>query len=159
MAIAPTVKRNRGQQPFQPTREQRQVVHLLHSASFPHTFIAKKIGISVPTLHKYFRTELDDAHDEVKSSMIAAIARAANNGHWGAAKYWLATQGGPEWRVTENRTIGGDPDAPPIRIAVTQMTDADIDRELAELDQREQVATETRTLAEAVPRRSNGVGH
>jgi hypothetical protein len=33
-----------------------------------------------------------------------------------AIKYWLATHGGPEWRLTERHEIGGFDGAPPIAV-------------------------------------------
>jgi len=37
------------------------------------------------------RAEIDDARETVKISMVQTILRAAQRGHWGAARYWLMT--------------------------------------------------------------------
>jgi hypothetical protein len=71
-----------------------------------------------------------------------------------AAKYWLATHGGPEWRYSEGRTISGDPNAPPVRVKmdVDAMTEAEIEAELAEIRRLRQVAAEARAMVENLPR-------
>src|SRR5262252_8790588 len=95
-------KRGPGQPQFEPTRAQRQLVQLLWAHGFSQEKIAARIfhqrdldrdgiaregakPISLDTLRKHFRAELDQAKDNLKSAMIANIVRAANNGQWGAA--------------------------------------------------------------------------
>ncbi len=153
-------KKKRGRPPsHEPTDDKRHTVTVLSANGIPQHIIARAIGLPRATMLRHYKEELQEARIRVEAAMGEQIVRAAHGGSWGAAKYWLTVHGDPAWRVPEQHLVGGDPYGRPIRVAVSQLTDADIDRELAELDQREQVATETRTLAEAVPRRSNGVGH
>ena len=92
--------------------------------------------ISVPTLKRAFRHELSEAYEETKASMISSILQAARAGQWGAARYWLATHGGPEWRWT-------DPDAPLMRVGLSssgtdlnRLSDDEVRRQLAELERK-----------------------
>jgi hypothetical protein len=178
MSDEPPKKQRRprpGQPRFEPNDNQRQLVTVLHAHGISHSMIAKRIfhardldqrgrpkpgakGISIPTLREAFREELDEAHEVVKIGMIQALIRAANAGNWGAARFWLATQGGPEWRVVEERRVSGDPEGTPIRVSVHHMSDSDLDRELREIDDREQALAEARKVAQGLPKRSNGLG-
>jgi hypothetical protein len=69
--------------------------------------IAANIGITEKTLRKHFRVELETGHAQVVAAMGSAVVRAGLNGNMIAARYWLSTHGGPAWRITEGRTIGG----------------------------------------------------
>jgi len=135
------------------------LLDLMHANGISHRIIAKAVGIDVKTLRKWYRTELRDAHEEVEAMMGAALISAANKGAWGAAKYWLTVNGAARWRVPERHLIGGDPDSPPVRVDVDQMTEAEIAEELDAIRERRRIAAGARALAEALPKRSNGVGH
>jgi hypothetical protein len=79
----------------------------------------------------------------------AEVVRQALKGNIRAARYWLSTHGGPEWQ--ERRVLAGDP-AQPIAIRdVTQMSDAEIDGELAELEQCEAQAAMARKRIARLP--------
>jgi hypothetical protein len=146
-----------GRPPFQPTREQRSTVQVLVSNGNGERVIARVIGIDRTTLRKHFKDELRNGRDQVVAAVGATVVRSALAGNMFAAKYWLATHGGPEWRYTEGRTIAGDPDAPPIRVKmdVDQMTEAEIQAELEAIREKRRIAAEARAMAESLPRRMN----
>jgi hypothetical protein len=148
-----------GRPPHEPTRERQNTVQVMHSNGIPLRIIAKTIGIDIKTLRKHYRDELRDARWQVEAAMGAALISSANKGAWGAAKYWLTVNGDRRWRVPEHHLIGGDPDAPPVRLDVDQMTEAEIAAELDAIRERRRIAAGARALAEALPKRSNGVGH
>jgi hypothetical protein len=106
----------RGRPPFEPTDNQRQLVQVLVSNGISHASIAEQIGVSEPTLRRAFKRELVNGHERIKAAMGAAIVRAGLGGNMFAAKYWLSTHGGPDWKVVEGREIGGLDGAPPLLV-------------------------------------------
>lgn len=97
-----------GRPAFVPTNKQRRLVQVLHAHGIGFRTIARNLdtedrepprGISVQTLRKHFKTELRDAHEQIKSAMVAALVRAGTGGNVNAIKYWLLCWGGPEWRM------------------------------------------------------------
>jgi hypothetical protein len=161
-----------GRRPFVPTEDQRNLVMTLHAHGIAQATIARQVyrrvdldaggkpregakPIDADTLRKAFRRELDCAHEQVKASMIQVIVAAAEAGCWGAARYWLMTHGGPEWRLTERHTLAGDP-VHPLRVTTRQvgsMTDEEIEAELRALDEQEQAAAELQVMAATLPSR------
>lgn len=115
-------KRGPGPPTFEPTNQQRQTVQILRANGVPINVIAKNvhwtdedqrsgIGIDAKTLRKYFKEQLDDGFEMVKAAMGASLVREGLKGNVGALRYWLATQGGEQWRQTERREIGFTPPA------------------------------------------------
>jgi hypothetical protein len=112
-------RRDPGQPPFEPTPEQRKLVQVLAANGTSQATIARNVGprgIDEKTLRKHFRRELSDGHEQIKAAIGLSVVRAALNGNVYAAKYWLSTHGGPEWRVVEGRTLGGMDNTPPIAV-------------------------------------------
>jgi hypothetical protein len=109
-------RRGRGQPPFSPTLHQRQLVNVMRAHGDTLPIICTNLGISEKTLRKHFKVELADGFEQVKAAIGVSIVNAALKGNIYAAKYWLSCFGGPEWRVTERRLLGGIEVAPPIPI-------------------------------------------
>jgi hypothetical protein len=152
--------RGAGRPEHEPTARTRAQVQVMHAHGIPHRIIAKLVGCAPNTLRKHYREELRDAHLHVEAAMGAAIVAAARNGVWGAAKYWLlCNSDDPRWRKPEPHSLAGDPDAPPIRVELADMTDDDIRREIDDIAERQRTAAETRAVASSLPRRSNGLDH
>lgn len=150
----------RGRPEHAVTSRTRAQVQVMHANGIPHRIIAKVIGCTPKTLRKHYREDLQDASLQVEASMGAVIVAAARNGAWGAAKYWLMTNSkDPRWRTPEPHSISGDPNAPPVRVALSDMSDEDLRREIADLRDRERTATDARALVSSVPGRPNGVEH
>lgn len=80
-------------QPFEPTDEQRYSVELMASIGITHEDIALALGISRPTLSKYFRTELDTGKVKIVSRVAESLVRQALSGNTTAAIFFLKTQG------------------------------------------------------------------
>lgn len=76
--------------------------------------VAKVIGITKPTLIKYFREELDTASPKANAAVAAALYnKAISPDHPQAATcaiFWLKCRAG--WKPQEGLQIGGDPDNP-----------------------------------------------
>lgn len=149
-----------GRPSHQPTDKSRQLVQVLHAHGISHRVIAKLVGLAEPkSVRKYYRAELDDAVVQVEAAMGAAIVAAAQNGKWGAAKYWLIVHGDPKWRVAEKHLIGGDPDADPIRVDVHDLTDEELDQRVRELERKRSMGDRARALLATLPKRPNDVEH
>lgn len=83
--------------PFEPTPEQRKTVTGMASIGMREDEIAKVIGISGPTLRKYFRSELDTAHLKANLSVANALYKKAlgtGNQSVTACIFWLKTRAG-----------------------------------------------------------------
>jgi hypothetical protein len=110
-------RRGRGQPPFEPTPGQRQTVQVMRANGDALPIIARAIGVDVKTLRKRLKVELANGHAQVRAAIGGSVVRAALAGNMHAAKYWLSTHGGPEWRIIEGRQIGGLEGAPPIAVS------------------------------------------
>jgi len=99
---------------FEPTPEERFLVQTLSSHGISHGVIANVVrrssgGITVKTLYKYFREDLNGGRETVKATLIAALIRAGISGNVNAIKYWMCLFGGPEWKV---QPVSDDPSLP-----------------------------------------------
>lgn len=89
-----------GRPTFTPTTEQRKEVELLGRYGIPHEDIAVAVGISLPTLYKHFRLDLDvalvKANAKVAESIfmqaVGAPAQYYPPGHPNAGKVMRAEQ-------------------------------------------------------------------
>ena len=96
--------------PFQPTRENREMVTLLSSMGVPQDDISKVVGISKMTLVKYFREELDTAAIRANAKVAGTLFKAATNPEGGsssvtAAIFWLKTRA--RWKETAAVELSG----------------------------------------------------
>jgi hypothetical protein len=67
-----------GRPPFEPTHQQRIDVEVCVSIGHTHESIAEQMGISVPTLLKYFRKELDSGKDRINADVGRFLSHAAS---------------------------------------------------------------------------------
>jgi hypothetical protein len=102
--------------------ELRNTVIVLRGNGDGNAAIARAIGISEPTLYRYYKQELTTAHADLKARMGAALVRQALAGNINALKFWLATHGGADWRVPKEdaealaRASLTNDDAEPVQI-------------------------------------------
>jgi hypothetical protein len=89
-----TSKRGRGRPPFQPDDELRAAVLRLKLLDLPSELVAATLGISVKTLRKHFRRELDCAKFELVAGVAAVLYGLAIAGSVTACMFWLRTKGG-----------------------------------------------------------------
>lgn len=98
---APPPKRNRGGRPrYQPTeRERTQVRVMAGMLGLRQEEICLVLGITKPTLRKYFRRELSIAEHEANTQVAASLFRQATDKEKPntiAAIFWLKCRAG--WR-------------------------------------------------------------
>lgn len=86
---------------FEPTDQHREIVTTLSANSTPRAIIAKLLGISLSTLEKYFRQDILDGKAQITARVGLAVVREALAGNMAAARYWLTTHGGPEWKTKD----------------------------------------------------------
>jgi Homeodomain-like domain len=98
-------RRGPGQPPHVPSEERRQHVAVLRANGVPVRIIAEMLGISHQTLRTHYKPELRNGFEKVKAAIGVSLVRAAIGGNMHAAKFWLQTRGGPEWRIIEGREI------------------------------------------------------
>jgi hypothetical protein len=98
-----------GRPPFVPTRAQRLLVRTMAANRVPQEIMARNIlrdrddedGISERTLRKVFRQELDEGYQDTVARMGMAVVKSGLSGNVAAAKYWLQTHGGDQWKTTK----------------------------------------------------------
>ena len=120
-----------------PTQGQREAVEECVGLGLTHAQIAKVMGISIGTLVKYYKDELDMG----KIAKIAALSRTmfsigTDRTHKGvvpAAMYLLKTQGGEQFRETQRTELTGK-DGKPLEVNTKSNT---VDPSLLSHDQRE----------------------
>ncbi len=95
-----------GRPPFEPSPEQRQMVQILRANGISVEAIARSIGVSTPTLRKYFKIELLHGYEHVKGAMGHTLVKEGLKGNVSAICFWLARQGGEEWRLKEKHEFG-----------------------------------------------------
>lgn len=117
-------KRGVGKPEFVPTDEQRAQVTALATFGVAQPEICTFIGISLPTLHKHFRAELDNGAAKAQAAVgkflfTAASGKALDDGAafsdcLRAAMFYAKTRMG--WKETQNidHTTGGEPLQPSV---------------------------------------------
>jgi AcrR family transcriptional regulator len=104
-------------QPFKPTVAQRRSVSIAAGGGMAHADIAEALGISRPTLNKYFQVELLGAALRRRMDVLVAMHRAAMRGNVTAQKAFLA--------LTPATSAQHLPDEPKPRLGKKQQAQAD----------------------------------
>ena len=102
-----------GRPPHVPTDDNRRTVELMTMAGISQEGVARVLDISVDTLTRYYRTELDTSTDKAVAKVAGSLyQKAIGDGPQAvnAAQFFLKMRG--KWREHQALTIGGDPDNP-----------------------------------------------
>ena len=98
---------------FAPTDRDRRVVEQMVRCGIAQSDIARAIGVSLPTLHKYFRDDLDNgmAHANAKvANALFATACGKGRGAVVAQIFWLKARAGwKEKQLLEHANTEGQP--------------------------------------------------
>lgn len=98
---------------YEPTEENRKTVRALVAYGVAQDDICTVLDISKPTLHKYFRRELDVSMIEANAKVGQSLFNMATNGNVAAAIFWAKVRMG--WTET-NRTELVGADGGPIQV-------------------------------------------
>jgi hypothetical protein len=85
----------RGQQ-YQPTDKDRNLVKTLSGIGLPQHDICAILNITKPTLHKFYRVEIDLGLAEANAKIAKTLFDMATGGNVGAAIFWAKARMG--WR-------------------------------------------------------------
>ena len=98
----------RGPKGFEPTDQQRKIVKQWAAVGMPQEAIAKKLGITIPTLAKHCREELDNGANDANSAVAGALFNKAMGGDTSAQIFWCKTRlGWSEKQIQEHVGKGG----------------------------------------------------
>ena len=86
----------RGRPAHEPTEKTRATVKALAGVGITQEQIAIKLDISVPTLHNYYRRELDLGKVDALATIAQSLFTKARNGDNASMFFYLKTQG--RWR-------------------------------------------------------------
>lgn len=102
----PAAKDQGGRPPYQPTEKDRANVKMLASVGVRDTEIAKVVGVSPPTLRKYYGDDLDTGHILANAQVARSLYRMATDREKpsvAAAIFWLKCRAG--WREDGGQPI------------------------------------------------------
>jgi hypothetical protein len=88
-----------GRPPFQPSDRDRKQVAMLAAMGIPDYDICKVVGVSAPTLRKYFADELEVGHIQATAKVAESLFKQATSTEKpsvAAAIFWLKCRAG--WR-------------------------------------------------------------
>jgi hypothetical protein len=99
--------------PHDANKATRKQVEAMAGYGVPQEDICKVVGVSLPTLHKYYREELDTGSVKANAAVAQSLyKKATGDGTQSvtAAIFWLKTRAGwKETVVNEHGGIGGGP--------------------------------------------------
>lgn len=111
---------------FEATAEQRQQVEMYAAIGLTQVQIGQLLGVSVDTLDRHFRSELDLGAVKANAKVAGKLFNNAMGGDNASIFFWLKTRGG--WRETDRREHTGKDGAPLLPPSV--IVPADVVREL-----------------------------
>lgn len=91
------------QEPHEPTEKTRELVKTLSGLGLPQANICSIIKISKPTLHKYYRDELDLGLAEANAKIASTLFNSAVSGNTAAAIFWAKARMG--WREKQEMEL------------------------------------------------------
>lgn len=93
-----TGKHPGGRPAHQPTEATRQIVSLHATVGTKQDVIAEILGISVDSLQRHYRAEIDTSREKANASVGGALFKKAMGGDTTAMIFWLKTRA--RWRET-----------------------------------------------------------
>ncbi len=95
-----------GRPPYKPTEETRARVEQFAAAGIRNEDIALYLGITRPTLDKYYKEELRIGTIKANTVIAQTLYQQAKDGNTTAAIFWLKTRAG--WRETQKLEMSAD---------------------------------------------------
>lgn len=131
-----------GHEPFQPTKEQREMVQVYQWNGVPHDRIAMLLGISLEELLYHFQAELDLGEDQLLGFAASRIFYlAGQNADLGVAlraSQHIAQAKSRRWRIPKEAPDDGSSSGTK---RIGKMSLDEVEAELAEMDARRRAAT------------------
>jgi hypothetical protein len=101
-------KRGPGRPAHRATAASRRAISVMVAAGMRHSDIAAAQGISLPTLAKNYRFELDTAKTKIDAEVVGAHLQQVKYGNFPAIKWWEQSRMG--WRGEEPEPRAPDAD-------------------------------------------------
>ena len=111
-----------GRPPHEPTPALRRLVEHHAATGTLHRQIAKLLGLSLNTLKKHYREELDLGLARANAVVSGTLFSAAKNGNVVACIFWMKTRGG--WRETAKLEHSGGTSLEVRQVDATRLSDA-----------------------------------
>jgi hypothetical protein len=110
-----------GRPPHKPTDATRQTVSLHATVGTRQEVIAEILGISVDSLQRHYRSELDTSREKANASVGGALFKKAMSGDTASMIFWMKTRA--RWRETvdisnEDGTLKSEPVAAAVLAAL-----------------------------------------
>lgn len=93
--------RRKGPIKYEPTDQDRRTVEMMCGVGMDQNQICLVLDITVPTLHKHYRKELDTAYTRVQTRMRAKLIAKADAGDTACLIFYNKTHGWSEKLVVE----------------------------------------------------------
>lgn len=97
-----------------PTDQTKAQVSALVGFGITTTEISQYLGISRPTLHKYYQFELDNGKVAANVKVAQSLFKQCMEGNTTSMIFWLKTRAG--WRETSRHEVTG-PDGAPLKLS------------------------------------------
>ena len=97
----------KGRPPYSPDPKVAKQIETLSGMGIPDYDISKVVGISTPTIRKYYMTELETGHVKANSQVAQSLFGQATNKvkpNVSAAIFWLKCRAG--WREDGGEELG-----------------------------------------------------
>lgn len=92
------MKKKEGRPPHRPTEATRQTVQLHATVGTRQEVMAEILGISVDSLHRHYRDELNTSREKANASVGGALYKKAMSGDTTAMIFWMKTRA--RWKET-----------------------------------------------------------
>lgn len=91
-------KKTTGRPPHKPTDATRQTVQLHATVGTRQEIVAEILGISVDSLQRHYRSELDTSREKANAAVGGALYKKAISGDTASMIFWMKTRA--RWRET-----------------------------------------------------------
>ena len=91
-------KQPNGRPPHKPTDATRQAIQLHAMVGTRHDILCEIMDVSLPTLYKYYKKELDTARDMANATIAGSLYKKALSGDTASMIFWMKTRA--RWRET-----------------------------------------------------------
>src|ERR1700733_10098812 len=129
--------RYKGGSKYQPSDQDRRTVAAMISVGINQNAICAVLDITVPTLHRHFRNELNISYIKLKARMRARLVAKAESGDTLALIFVNKVLGWNEYAMTQG---GGSAE-----VDFASLTDSEIIKRILRLQRRTAVARATNT--------------